>query len=54
MRLKKSGGTDFVIRDISITVNGEVFIPVSQINLLRRKAIDELRKGMLSCFSRGR
>lgn len=53
-RLKKCGGTGFEITELSLESSEGIFLPVSQINALRRKGLDELKRRMLSCFSADR
>lgn len=41
-RLSKTGGSFFKIEKINATVSGNLFMPVGEINALRRKAVDGL------------
>ncbi len=41
-QLKKLGSTIFEAHEISIEIDGNVFIPVSEVNSLRREGIDQL------------
>ncbi len=41
-RLSKTGGTAFRVRDIAVTLYGDVFLPVSALNALRRSAMAAL------------
>ena len=48
----KSGGTDFTILSLGIDTDGRSFVPISQINELRRDALDSLRDAVLASFRR--
>ena len=48
----KSGGTDFAIRSVEIDTDGRSFVPISQINELRRDALDSLRDAVLASYRR--
>ena len=48
----KSGGTDFSILSVEIDTDGRSFVPISQINELRRDALDRLRDAVLASFRR--
>ena len=48
----KSGGTDFTILSLEIDTDGRSFVPISQINELRRNALDSLRDAVLASFRR--
>ena len=48
----KSGGTDFTILSLEIDTDGRSFVPISQINELRRDALDSLRDAVLASFRR--
>ena len=48
----KSGGTDFTILSLGIDTDGRSFVPISQINELRRDALDSLRDAVLAFFRR--
>ena len=41
-QLKKTGGTDFVLEDCEIVLKGDLMIPVSEINRVRRTALERL------------
>ena len=41
-QLRKTGGTPFFARDVKIDADAACFVPVGEINLLRRKALDGL------------
>ena len=48
----KSGGTDFAILSLEIDTDGRSFVPISQINELRRDVLDSLRDAVLASFRR--
>ena len=45
-QLKKTGGTDYIFDDIKVDIKRDVFMPVAQLNDLRREVISafELKK----------
>ena len=47
-RIRKTGGTSFEIEDISYDIDDNIFIPLGEINKLRRDALDRLQDEMLS------
>ena len=47
-QLCKTGGTAFYIEDTDISLKGELFLPVSSLNELRRKAVGRLEEEILS------
>ncbi len=51
-QLNKTGGSNFVFDSLEISVSGNVFIPVSALNDLRRQAFGKLAKELLSEFKR--
>ena len=53
-RLSRTGDSGFFIEHLDIETEGDIFISVGQLNALRRKAQDELRKLILSGFCRDR
>lgn len=42
--LEKTGGTPFFLRSFSANLTGNVMLPVSELNMLRRSALDQLLK----------
>ena len=42
-QLEKLGDTPFILTDISLDISPDIFVPISKINELRRKAISELK-----------
>ena len=51
-QIGKTGESDFVFRDLAVEVKGSCFVPVSELNALRRKALDSLKDAMLASFRR--
>ena len=52
-QLTKLGKTVFEVADISIGIEGEVFIPVSQLNLVRNDAVSRLESARIRRVRRG-
>ena len=52
-QLTKLGKTVFEISDISIEIEGEVFIPVSQLNLIRNDVVSRLESARIRRVRRG-
>ncbi len=46
-KMKKTGGTSFVFRDLEVEMEPSVFLPISAINELRREALDALQEALL-------
>ncbi len=44
----KTGGTDFEIRDLTVSTDGRSFVPVSQLNDFRRQALMALKEAILA------
>ena len=51
-QLNKTGNTRFIFESTEVYVNGNVFVPMAQVNNLRRRAIDELEKAITSKYRR--
>lgn len=51
-QLLKTGNTAFHFSDISVIMSGEVFIPLKEINELRRQALEELEGLLTSAYKR--
>ena len=51
-QIEKTGESDFIFRDLEIEINGNCFVPVSDLNALRRKALEEMKEAMLADFRR--
>lgn len=51
-RFAKLGNTDFTAEEKTVACTGDVFLPVGQINELRRRAADELHREILAGFNR--
>jgi putative protease len=41
-QLSKLGGTPFIVNKVNISMNDNIFVPISKLNELRREVIDEL------------
>jgi putative protease len=52
-QLKKLGNTVFEAQEISFETNGNIFIPVSELNELRRRAVSELETERAQKWKRG-
>lgn len=53
-RLKKSGTTSFDITDIDYDIDDNIFIPLGEVNRLRREVLIELENSILSEFKRNK
>ena len=51
-QIGKTGGTAFAIKDTRVELNGEVFIPLSKINQLRRAALEQYTEAKLETTRR--
>lgn len=51
-QIRKTGDTAFVFQELEIITEGDVFVPVSQLNELRRSALAALRQAMLDADRR--
>ncbi len=51
-QIRKTGNSPFGFETLDICLNGEVFMPVKQLNELRREALEELQKTMLASHMR--
>lgn len=51
-QLSKSGNTDFVVNELYLTMDEDIFMPVSALNQLRRDAFEVLTKAMKACVQR--
>ncbi|MBQ9391265.1 MAG: U32 family peptidase [Lachnospiraceae bacterium] len=54
IRLKKSGSTSFDITSINYEIDDNIFIPLGEINRLRREVLEELEDFILSKFNRNK
>lgn len=50
-QIKKTGGTPYVIDDVEVAMDADAFLPLSEVNALRRDALDKLTD-MRCAFSR--
>lgn len=51
-QLSKSGNTDFFIADFTLEADNDIFMPVSALNQLRRKAFEALESGIKEKYKR--
>jgi len=49
-RMKKTGGTPFAIKKISLHYNGGMFIPIAELNRMRREFLDLAQKELVASF----
>ena len=47
-QIRKTGNSEFYFKDLSVEMDDNIFIPVGQLNLLRRRALDGLKEKLLS------
>lgn len=47
-QIKKTGNTPFVFEELTIVLNGDVFLPLQAFNELRRKGLEELENRIVS------
>lgn len=51
-QLSKTGDTEFYVCSSSVDMDNDVFVPVGELNRLRRTALDILRESILTAFRR--
>ena len=51
-QLAKTGGTLFFLKDLEISMDQDAFLPMQQLNSLRRAALDGLRREIATTFYR--
>ena len=51
-QLRKTGNTEFTFDMLDVELHGEVFLPMQQLNEMRRKALEELEKKIQASFHR--
>ena len=51
-QLMKTGDSSFEFEELTITVKGNVFVPVQALNSMRRRALEALEKGILDQYRR--
>ena len=51
-QLQKTGNTEFAFDMLDVELHGEVFLPMQQLNEMRRKALEELEKKIQNSFHR--
>lgn len=49
-RLKKTGGTPFSVKTVTINADKDIFIPVSALNDIRRRAVEGLENAIISKY----
>ncbi|MDE7238092.1 MAG: U32 family peptidase, partial [Lachnospiraceae bacterium] len=53
-RLQKTGGTPFSVKELTISMTEAVFMPVGQLNELRREALSRMEEALLIRYERER
>lgn len=53
-QLMKTGNTEFIFEALDITVEGDIFLPMQQINELRRAALELLTKEICGAYHRSK
>ena len=51
-RLKRTGDTVFEFEDVTINVDDNIFVPLGEVNRLRKEALEELKDKLLSEYRR--
>lgn len=51
-KLSKTGDTDFEFEHLEVILDGDVFLPVQQLNELRRRVLEELKDAICSQYHR--
>lgn len=51
-QISKTGNTPYIFGSLTVDISGNVFVPVKELNELRRKAIDSLTEELLSGYRR--
>lgn len=51
-QMTKTGNSDFYFKKLDIDMDDKIFLPVRQLNLLRRKSLDNLKETICSSFKR--
>ena len=51
-QIKKTGNSEFYFDHLDIEMDENIFLPVQQLNLLRRSAMDMLKEKILSRYER--
>ncbi len=51
-QLQKTGNTEFMFETLDVELQGEVFLPMQQLNEMRRKALDALEETVCESFHR--
>lgn len=53
-QLRKTGNTEFDIRDFTLSMEGDLFVPMQALNELRREALEAFREAVLQKYRRER
>lgn len=53
-QMLKTGNTEFVFENLEVELEGNVFLPMQQLNELRRRALEELQKQICQSYHRQR
>lgn len=51
-KITKTGNTPFVFEDLEVTMDDDIFMPVNQLNQLRRGALEALEEALLKPYER--
>ncbi len=51
-QMRKTGNTQFVFEDLEVNLEGQAFVPVKQLNELRRQGLECLREAVLKPYRR--
>ncbi len=52
-QLLKTGGSEFSIKNLDIDMADDIFVPVAQLNALRREALEGIKEALISGHTRG-
>lgn len=53
-QLQKTGNTEFEFETLDVELHGDVFLPMQQLNEMRRNALEQLEKTICDSFHRGK
>lgn len=51
-KMNKTGNTPFIFEELSLELDDNVFLPIGQLNALRREALDQLQERLLQDYRR--
>ena len=51
-KITKTGNTPFVFENLEVTMDDDIFMPVNQLNQLRRGALEALEEALLKPYER--